>query len=215
MFGLKLCMYVYRCVVCPHFPSYLHRRPSYILAWPCSQTVKFWIHFQKPKAPLPQTQAFRSGFCLTALEKNRIFFQSCETKSGMETLGLRLPLPLFIYSLELYSVLKSSNMLVLLATWPWKGSWCSIVFKVESSQHNATRKIQVYEVKLKITHKKKSLWSIKCGYNTRLHITSIGIVQISVFVFLSAAIMLATSFLLAHVYEIINTHNNKNNYKSN
>ena len=34
-----------------------------------------------------RTQAFRSGFCLAALEK---ILQSCETKSGTETLGSRL-----------------------------------------------------------------------------------------------------------------------------
>ena len=40
--------------------------------------------------PWLRTQAFRSRFCLAALEKNQIFLQNCETKSGMESLGSRL-----------------------------------------------------------------------------------------------------------------------------
>ena len=46
----------------------------------------------------PQTQAFYSGFCLAALDKISCF-QSCETKFGMESLGLRL---VFIFHGKLY-----------------------------------------------------------------------------------------------------------------
>ena len=51
-------------------------RPSYCLA------LVYSMHTHQQ----PRTQAFRSGYCLAALEKNR----SCETKSGTESLGSRL-----------------------------------------------------------------------------------------------------------------------------